>query len=67
MKENPANGLKDLMWSFLMDKGQKENIQALKESVYRLIQMTTQKTAGEQRKNLPTYHGKLWIWSLCES
>ena len=50
MKENPANGLKDLMWSFLMDKGQKENIQALKESVYRLIQMTTQKTAGEQRK-----------------
>ena len=50
MKKNPANGLKVLMWSFLMDKGQKENIQALKESVYRLIQMTTQKTAGEQRK-----------------
>ena len=23
--ENPANGIKDLMWSFLMDKGQKEN------------------------------------------
>lgn len=22
MKENPANGIKDLMWSFLMDRGQ---------------------------------------------
>ena len=65
MKENPANGLKDLMWSFLMDKGQKENIQALKESVYRLIQMTTQTQLENNVKNLPTYHGKLWIWSLC--
>ena len=48
MKENPANGIKDLMWKFLMDKGQKENIPELKESVYRLIQMTTQKTAGQR-------------------
>lgn len=47
--ENPANGIKDLMWSFLMDKGQKENIPELKEAVYRLIQMTTQKTAGQPR------------------
>ena len=45
--ENPENGIKDLMWSFLMDKGQKENIPELKEAVYRLIQMTTQKTAGQ--------------------
>lgn len=44
--KNPANGIKDLMWSFLMDKGQKENIPELKAAVYRLIQMTTQKTAG---------------------
>ena len=44
---NPANGLKDLMWAFLMDKGQAANIPALKESVYRLIKMTTQKTAGQ--------------------
>lgn len=46
--ENPANAIKDTMWHFLMDKGQKENVLALKESVYRLIQMTTQKTAGQK-------------------
>ena len=30
MKENPANAIKDTMWKFLMDKGQKSNIPALK-------------------------------------
>ena len=50
MKSNPANGIKDLMWRFLMDKGQKENIPELKASVYRLIQMTTQKTAGQRKR-----------------
>lgn len=49
MKSNPANGIKDLMWKCLMDKGQKENIPELKASVYRLIQMTTQKTAGQRK------------------
>lgn len=49
MSENPANGIKDVMWSFLMDKGQKENIPELKASAYRLIQMTT-KTAGQRGK-----------------
>jgi hypothetical protein len=49
MTENPANGIKDLMWKFLMDKGQKENIPELKAAVYRLIQMTTQKTAGQKQ------------------
>lgn len=34
METNPANGIKDLMWKFLMDKGQKENIPELKASVY---------------------------------
>ena len=48
MKENPANAIKDTMWKFLMDKGQKSNIPALKEYVYDLIQMTTQKTAGQR-------------------
>ena len=48
MKENPANTIKDTMWKFLMDKGQKSNIPALKEYVYDLIQMTTQKTAGQR-------------------
>ena len=49
MKENPANSIKDTMWSFLMDKGQQANIQALKEYVYDLIGMTTQKDAGQRK------------------
>ena len=48
MKEKPAYAIKDTMWKFLMDKGQKSNIPALKEYVYDLIQMTTQKTAGQR-------------------
>ena len=44
MKENPANTIKDTMWKFLMDGGQKANIPALKE-----YQMTTQKTAGQRQ------------------
>ena len=49
MNENSANGIKDLMWAFLMDRGQQENIPELKAAVYRLIRMTTQKTAGQQK------------------
>ena len=45
MQNNPANNLKDFMWQFLMDKGQKANIPALKENVYSLIAMTSLKTA----------------------
>ncbi len=48
MKQNPANAIKTTMWKFLMDKGQKENIPALKEYVFDLIKMTTQKTAGQR-------------------
>ena len=48
MTTNPANAIKDTMWTFLMDKGQKANIPALKGYVYDLIQMTTQKTAGQK-------------------
>ena len=47
MDHNPANQIKDVMWRFLMDKGQKENIPALKGYVYDLIQATAQKTAGQ--------------------
>lgn len=47
MMKNPANGIKDAMWHFLKDGQQKANIPELKEAVYRLIQMTTQKTAGQ--------------------
>ena len=46
---NPADSLKDAMWHFLMTKGQKSNIPALKEYVYKLIAMTTQKTAGQKK------------------
>lgn len=49
MQNNPANNLKDFMWQFLMDKGQRANIPALKENVYTLIAMTTQKTAGQKK------------------
>lgn len=59
MKNNPANNIKDFMWKFLMDRGQKENPQHLKEAVYDLIQMTTQKTAGqreERKKDIPFEH-----------
>lgn len=59
MKENPANSIKDAMWHFLMDKGQKENIPALKEYVYDLIQMTTQKTAGQRKETKHINWGKL--------
>ncbi|MBR1691151.1 MAG: hypothetical protein IJ711_00075 [Lachnospiraceae bacterium] len=49
MKTNPANAIKDTMWTFLMDKGQEANPAALKEYVYDLIGMTTQKTAGQRK------------------
>lgn len=49
MQNNPANNLKNFMWQFLMDKGQKANIPALKENVYTLIAMATQKTAGQKK------------------
>lgn len=50
MKENPANAIKTTMWKFLMDKGQKENIPVLKKYVFDLIEMTTQKTAGQRKE-----------------
>lgn len=49
MKSNPANDIKDMMWYFLMDGAQKANVTALKEYVYDLIQMVTQKTAGQRK------------------
>lgn len=50
MNENPADKIKDTMWTFLMTYGQEANIPALKEYVYDLIGMTTQKTAGQRKK-----------------
>lgn len=57
MKRNPANDLKDTMWTFLMDYGQEADIQSLKEYVYDLIGMTTQKTAGQRK----TKKGINWV------
>ena len=34
MKNNSANVTKDTMWHFLIDGGQKANVEALKEAVY---------------------------------
>lgn len=48
MKRNPADEINTTMWSFLMTHGQKANIPRLKEVVYDLIGMTTQKTAGQR-------------------
>ncbi len=50
--ENPANKIDDGMWDFLKDRKQKTNVKALKNAVYTLIGMSTQKTAG-QRSNKP--------------
>lgn len=50
--ENPANEIQDGMWDFLKDGKQKANVKALKNAVYTLIGMSTQKTAG-QRSNKP--------------
>lgn len=49
MKNNPANVMKDTMRHFLIDGGQKANVEALKEAVYDLIGMTTQKNAGQRK------------------
>lgn len=66
MKDNPANALKDTMWTFLMDKGQKENIPALKEYVYDLIKMTTQKDAGQRstKGNIDWNELDMTVWSI---
>jgi len=48
VKENPVDKIKDTMWYFLSTGGQKANVEALKGYVYDLIQMTTQKDAGQR-------------------
>lgn len=48
MKYNPAESL-GIMWDFLKMGHQKANIPALKEYVFDLIKMMTQKTAGQEK------------------
>lgn len=45
---NPADVLKEPMWQMFMTFGQKANPEQLKAYVYDLIQMSTQKTAGQR-------------------
>jgi hypothetical protein len=52
--ENPANEIQDGMWDFLKDGKQKANVKALKNAVYTLIGMSTQKTEG-QRSDHPKH------------
>lgn len=67
---NPANELKDSMWDFLKDGKQEANITALKDAVYTLIQMTTQKDAGQRKdsKGVPFEILDMVKWQIiCES
>lgn len=50
MKENPANAIKDPMWDFLKDGSHEADIDALKDGVYTLIKMMTQKDGGQRGK-----------------
>jgi len=67
---NPANELKDSMWDFLKDRSQKANIRGLKDGVYTLIQMTTQKDAGQRKdsKGIPFVTLDMVKWQIiCEA
>ncbi len=51
---NPADVLKEPMWQMFMTFGQKANPEQLKQYVHDLLQMATQKTAGQRGgKDLP--------------
>ena len=70
MESNPANGIKDTMWDFLKDGKQKANIPALKEYVYDLIKLTTQKDAGQRgnKSNLSFANVEMTMFSIvCEA
>lgn len=67
---NPTNEIKDSMWNFLKDGEQKGDVKALKDAVYTLIQMTTQKNAGQREagKNVPFEILDLLKWQIiCEA
>lgn len=67
---NPANDIKDSMWDFLKDGKQEANITALKDAVYTLIQMTTQKDAGQRKdsKGVPVEILDMVKWQIiCET
>lgn len=51
MKQNPANAIKTTMWKFLMDKGQKENIPALKKYVFWPYQNDNAEDCRSEKRN----------------
>ena len=62
MKYNPAEQL-GMMWNFLKMGNQKANVPLLKEYVYDLIQLMTQKTAGQRgNKNDISFDDIETIW-----
>ena len=64
---NPADVLKEPMWQMFMTFGQQGNVQALKDYVYDLIQMATQKTAGQRadkRKDLDFNDLDMTLWGI---
>lgn len=68
--ENPANSCKDSMWDFLKDGKHEANIPALKNAVYTLIGMATQKDAGQRKdsKGMPFQILDLVKWQIiCEA
>lgn len=65
--KNPADALKDPMWQMYQTFGQKANIPALKEYVYALIQMATQKTAGQRsgkKSDVPFTDLNMVLWGI---
>lgn len=65
--KNPADVLKDPMWQMYQTFGQKANVPALKEYVYSLIQMASQKTAGQRKdkpKDVPFDDLNMVLWGI---
>ena len=65
--KNPADALKDQMWQMFQTFGQKADIGRLKEYVYSLIQMSTQKTAGQRdskKKDIPFEDLHMILWGI---
>lgn len=65
--ESPANGLKDLMWRFLMDGEQRfdaESAKELKNEVYELINMTAQKSSGLDASTKTPYTVNHWLLDM---
>ena len=65
--KNPADTLKDPMWQMYQTFGQKANVSALKEYVYTLIKMSTQKTAGQRsdkKNDVPFEDLNMVLWGI---